>query len=853
VIDWRGFDIAPNEHTRFQQPSSAAATLNRVHSPSASTINGRLTANGRVYIVNQNGVVFGHNSKVSVGGIVANKAGVTDSDFVAGRDRFGQASENANAAVRNLGRIEIGEGGEAVLAAPIVENAGEISARLGQVALASTNTFTLDLHGDGLLSYDIGSTVRNGSGAVVNSGAITADGGRVTLSARARDALVDTVVNMEGIVRARSVGMRNGMIVLSGGEEGVVAVSGTLDATGTGAGESGGTVKVLGEKIGLAPGARIDASGDAGGGRVLVGGALRGEGPEPNAEFVHATRDTEIRADALNAGDGGEIVVWSNQATRFHGKAFARGGANGGDGGLVETSGRNFLDVDGAVIDASSPSGTPGTWLLDPRNIEIVDDQISCSNRPSTCGPTSGSDLVFTFTPTLDDSRLAAREIVEALNAATSVTVNTGSTGIQEGNIVVNAIIDALVPDQEARVVLTLDAANDIVINRNITSSVIDTRNVAFDLVLDAGGQVVLNADITLGNDTFIGDLFVETNQFSQISGDIVVPSGSVFIDAGNGQAEQGDGRIIARELTVAAGNVDFGSNNSVATLVADVTGAFSFVNSGDLQLGDFTQEDTRDVRSGSTLRVRTVEGDLILQGRVDAAEGVVLDAGGAIRAGTGGGIDALNIGLRSTQAISLNSLIQGAIGRNAGASRVIAADVRGAGQGFSFAHREAVPLVVGTVGDVVGITTNDGTVNLSSTAGALTLNNDIDAGSGDLIIDSRIAMTENGGAGIKGRGLLLTGSGDFDLEGDNDVSVIAALLNRQTPSEGGTPSPIPASLSFNDANGFEIGVTGEVADLRVNDSITLRSNGDVTQTPAGLIEVPALELLGSGNYTLTD
>jgi hypothetical protein len=159
-----------------------------------------------------------------------------------------------------------------------------------------------------------------------------------------------TVVNQTGVIRATSATERNGMIVLSGGRSGVVHVAGTLDASGVATGQTGGTVQVLGDKVVLATGAAIDVSGHSGGGTALVGGDYQGTNASvQNASYTHMAAGSQIRADALESGNGGKVVLWANEATVFEGAITARGGSLSGNGGLVETSGKAFLRATGSV------------------------------------------------------------------------------------------------------------------------------------------------------------------------------------------------------------------------------------------------------------------------------------------------------------------------------------------------------------------------------------------------------------------------------------------------------------------------------------------------------------------------
>src|SRR5262249_44521467 len=152
---------------------------------------------------------------------------------------------------------------------------------------------------------------------------------------------------------------------------GTVKVSGKLIASGRSKGETGGTVKILGKKI-LVDNADIDVSGDQGGGTVLIGGNAHGQGPEPNADYTTFSSNSSINADAITNGNGGNVVLWSDFGTQFYGNISARGGALSGNGGWIETSGKNYLDVNGGLVNTLAPHGLTGTWLLDPSNIYIA-------------------------------------------------------------------------------------------------------------------------------------------------------------------------------------------------------------------------------------------------------------------------------------------------------------------------------------------------------------------------------------------------------------------------------------------------------------------------------------------------
>ena len=134
----------------------------------------------------------------------------------------------------------------------------------------------------------------------------------------------------------------------------------------------GGTVQLLGERVGLLDNAKIDVSNDTGGGNVFVGGNFQGRGSLPNAKRTYIGQNVNINADALTTGDGGRVIIWADEVTGFYGNISARGGSVFGNGGLVEVSGKEQLIFRGHV-DTNALNGFPGILLLDPTNITIAD------------------------------------------------------------------------------------------------------------------------------------------------------------------------------------------------------------------------------------------------------------------------------------------------------------------------------------------------------------------------------------------------------------------------------------------------------------------------------------------------
>ncbi|MFN8929423.1 MAG: filamentous hemagglutinin N-terminal domain-containing protein, partial [Alphaproteobacteria bacterium] len=419
VIDWRSFDIAPNETTQFHQPSSSSFALNRVKSNTPSSIAGALIANGNVAVVNPNGVLIQQGAKVDVNSLVVSSADTRNEDFMVGGPLKLDIAGKPDAAVINQGTITAKEAGLVGLVAPHVENSGVIEARLGKVALASGDTAVVDLAGDGLISLAVSDSVAKQ--LVRNSGAVSADGGTVLITAAAGRELVDSLVAVEGTVRAQTVAEKNGVIVIASegsnavkgnvtaekgkkqGASTVLVANALIDASGRDAGERGGRIEITGDNVALLDGTVIDASGHTGksgttagkklsdvregsaGGDIRVGGDYLGQGETSTAKNLYVSDGVLVLNDALETGDAGRTIFWSDGDTSFYGNVYARAlggkqvdavswnataGGKAGDGGFVETSGHKHLDA-GGYVDLTASNGEKGTYFLDPTDITI--------------------------------------------------------------------------------------------------------------------------------------------------------------------------------------------------------------------------------------------------------------------------------------------------------------------------------------------------------------------------------------------------------------------------------------------------------------------------------------------------
>ncbi|ENN7403803.1 filamentous hemagglutinin N-terminal domain-containing protein, partial [Escherichia coli] len=495
VANWNSFDIGKGNTVQFYQPDSSAVALNRVVGGGESQIMGNLKANGQVFLVNPNGVLFGKDSVVSTAGFVATTRDISNDDFMNRHYTFSGGAEQ-DAEIVSQGSLTTNAGGYIVLAADKVRNSGTISTPGGKTVLAASESVTLQLDNSGLTSVQVSGDVVNA--LVENSGLISARNGQVWLTAHGRDMLMNTVLNVSGVVEADGMHRQDGNIVLDGGDSGVVHLSGTLHADN--AAGSGGKVVVEGKNILLDKGSSISATGSQGGGEVYVGGGWQGKDSHiKNADRVVMQEGSHIDVSATQKGDGGTAVLWSESFTDFRGQINAKGGETGGNGGQVETSSHGNLQAFGSVS-ASANKGRAGNWLLDPLDITVVNGNSSSVNESTD---TAG---IFEVTPSAAGSQVSNTSINNELNNGTSVTILTNSSvagATQSGNITVNAAISK---SQGGDASLTLKADGNITVNQNITSTA-GKLNITLQGAGSNTGRILLNnvtlnsngGDITLG------------------------------------------------------------------------------------------------------------------------------------------------------------------------------------------------------------------------------------------------------------------------------------------------------------------------------------------------------------------
>ncbi|MCQ9378540.1 filamentous hemagglutinin N-terminal domain-containing protein, partial [Methyloversatilis sp. XJ19-49] len=690
IINWQKFSIQPGETTRFIQPNSTASVLNRVVGQDPSRILGNLVANGRVFLINPNGVLFGAGAKVDTAGLVASTLNIRNEDFLAGRMKF-DADDNAGK-LRNDGTLKT-TGGPLILIATDVENTGLITAENGDIVLAAGKSVEIaDPHQPSLRvkveaggeAINLGQLIARGGSvgmfgaALTQAGKISATGahrtedGRIVLRGSKSVTLTtqsETVAQTaDGAggsidISAPEVKVDAGALVDASGTAGGrievsaeqrATVEGTLRAVGrvdaptaavtptpvataapasvaggdldlpvTAAGPApaapvsaspgqGGEIVVTAETVVLDGDAVLDASGDTGGGSILVGGDWQGANAEVrNARISWVGHGVSLLSDALLNGDGGKVVVWADEATAFAGSIWSRGGREGGDGGQVEVSGKMALLYRGRT-DTRAERGRNGELLLDPLAIILqggTGDGSTDGSQLFRSGVTPGTITADALGPTL----LFESEIEE--QSKTTDIILRAQRSVTVGGSAFSYTASGNLAGETSGTLALADGSNLLIETRNLggeeggPSAGIDlvtggSHGVNLRIITQGTGSITMQTGYS--NGTAVGDQ----------RADIIVPV-----------LTAGDGSILLRTVRGTGSTIQF--RNAVTTDGALQTLADMHVGSQRLQGsngvaidGDYTLDSgTLDIDGASA----AISGTLYLAGTLDGSAPLTL------------------------------------------------------------------------------------------------------------------------------------------------------------------------------------------------------------------------------------
>jgi filamentous hemagglutinin family protein len=521
IINWDSFNIGQGATTQFYQPGSGSLAVNRVMSKGSdpTQILGSLKANGRVMVLDRNGVFFGASSRLDVGGIIASTGDINDSAVMSGASKLDLGNFGDGSIVNN-GLISAQDAGLVAFVGKNVANNGIINARVGKIALAAGDTTaTIDLYGDGLVEFAVDGA--KGKVLASNAGTINAEGGTVAITANAARDVVDNVINMDGIVNVSSVTMKGGKIILGGGKSGNVIVSGKAKADGQG----GGDIKITGKNVAV-------------------------------------TDTAELTANGGTNGNGGDIRVIGENAAIVRGKIKALGGTESGNGGFVEVSGYNSLNFLMGNVDTTAANGETGTLLIDPLDIAIIGGNGDGHDN----GGAAGAGMIGGW-QNLGTGNSGTIPFAEA-----GSPYNIYESEIEAQSATTNIIIQAL-----RNITTSLGTSADGVVtlaaNRNLTietqnnsgnNGSINLTNLGFQ-VQGTGSMLITAATGTVGTgDVRVGRLLAENGNISvqTDNGQIYLENGAINVSGTGFVSFNASNRIfIDNDITTNGGNVTMEAN----------------------------------------------------------------------------------------------------------------------------------------------------------------------------------------------------------------------------------------------------------------------------------------------------
>lgn len=827
IINWQDFSIGSGELVRFVQPDAAGATLNRVVGGVSSSLLGTLEANGKVFLINPNGVLIGAGARIDTAGFLASTLDVSDADFLNGGNLV--FSGDSTAAIKNLGAINA-LGGDVFLIARKVENLGTIKAANGTAGLAAGSEVLLTTGGRERVFVQATSA----AGQVVNQGVIEA----ATAELKAAGGNVYALaINNTGVVRATGTAERNGDIWLVG-TGGQVVSSGTLAATNAD-GTAGGEVRVLGDTVTLAAGSLVDVSGSLTGGTALIGGDYQGgDAGAPNARETVLETGSAVRADG--AEQGGRIVVWADDHTHFAGDLSAVGAK----GGFVETSARN-LDILGSVR-----AGVGGLWLIDPVNVTIDGTQAGIIGATLS----AGTDVeITTHAVGSDEGNIYVNSGIY-LDIGTSVASAPTLSLIADGSIIFATGVELLAynsaPGASADNSLSviLDAQNNIeFVDFNLWSA-------AHDITFSATAGNAISFSNGSALRTAGGSVsMVAANGVDLDSGEIYTGGGDITLSSGAGQlrvggstlwtqggdfalntaaTDTGKTRIIASTLDAAAGSIDMGNANgdSIIFYTGHLSAAGDITLTGNAVGATANANDRAGITllDGSTI-TNTGTGAISLTGTgvadAESSSGILVNAstitgsnGGVTLTGSGEGYDAYGV------RVFLGSTVSAT-----GGTLRIEGDATVAGADYATGVGIGSGSVSNTGGDVEidGTATGDAPV-LSYIRGVQIISGGSVMASGDLSIDG--ASMISGGEG--NAAIYLAGS--LSAGGVNGITLDAT----------GTSGSVVFSSAV---------TTASVLDVSAEKNITLTGTTGLALGDGGVERQVAWSFTADGSITLQD
>jgi len=514
IITWLSFSVKPKERVDFVQPNALSITLNRVTGTEQSLIEGVITATGRVFLVNSNGILFSKDSSVNAAGFLASTLNITNDNFNAGNYVF-TADGSKRGSVANKGSITARD--YVALLGRSVSNQGTITATKGTVALASGEKVTLNFNGDSLMGVTVDEGTLNA--LVENKGAVYADGGHVIMTAKAADDLLTAQVNNTGVIQARSIDDLKGSIELIA-QGGTVKVTGTLDASAQSG--DGGSVHTSGNKVKIADSAYVTTASDTGrtgtwlidsdsftvaGGGNMSGAALSSALESNNVTIQSAQGDIKLNDAVMWSGNtalglNAAKDIYFNRSLSGSGTYAGLALTYGGDyyirtpasysGTVLDASGNPVAkrDTSGGAYGSITLSGSHASLTINSNKYTLIHNM----DELATTGTASG---YYALVQDLDASAWSRANV-----GAASVINTLSGTLAGLGHTVSNLTLNAPTSNYVGLIGRTSSSGAAVIRDIGLVNANVTGRAMVGALLGASQGGAVSNAYVTATRDT---------------------------------------------------------------------------------------------------------------------------------------------------------------------------------------------------------------------------------------------------------------------------------------------------------------------------------------------------------------
>ncbi|MFH0801083.1 MAG: filamentous hemagglutinin N-terminal domain-containing protein [bacterium] len=856
IINWEKYGIGLQELVRYLQPNDLAVALNRVTGVDPSVILGSLQANGRIFILNPNGILFGQQSKVDVGGLLATTLTLSDKDFLNGNYAFVQDPAKGLSFVVNKGQIKAADGGYVVLVAPLVNNEGTIIANLGHVVLAGGSKATVTFDAQGLVNFSLPA-----------SNEVT---GNVVMTTEACADVLQQVVNQQGIVEAGEVLDQDGKVILVHAE-GLAVNSGSIQANGAPGQDAGSVLVHSTQATVLTPTSDLEARGigeNSNGGLIETSTyrniVFNGE-VDASAEQGHGgtwtldPTDVTIQASAgsLDPGAAGNFIPLGLGPV----DTISTGAINnfltaGTSVNIVTTSiagGNGDITVNSAI--------TPGTGNIPVSLTLTAERNIAVNAAIDGSGLLNSLDVILAATgnvyvvaPVTTNGGSFSSSGVVFNNTGGAITTGNGNiTLMHTGNITLGADLNA----GAGTVALSTTAGGISQTGGAITGFSLGVRAAnAVDLNLDANDVASMAGQVTGAVQAFsYRDANAVSIDYASTLNGIVTNNGAIAVTTVSGDLTVNNTPYPDVDAGSAQVNLTAGGAESRLTVTGSVrgTGGVTYT-ADDMELTGATDAGTND----ANLLQTTINRPIDLGTDTTGSLGLTNDelntiTAGVLRIGDGNsGNITISAPISPSQIPTLSLQTGGTITQPGGAVAItvtnlavssagttslmntsnnvtnLAGQVTGAGQAFYY--EDADGLSIGTVGTMNGIHTNNAAILIGTLNGNLTVDdtpaaNDVDSGTGNI------------GLTAGGSGCLLTVAGNVHGTGGVEYKADDIALS------GTTITGVSGASLYQSTNGRQI-------DLGTNTAETLGlTNVELQTITGGTLRVGSN---GGGNITIS-